>query len=252
MQFTPDVLPSDLTGFSVYHREAGQFVYQPGAVFCNLLLADEINRTSPKTQSALLEVMEERQVTVEGKTRRLPEPFFVIATQNPAGAVGTQLLPPAQMDRFMICTAIGYPDFESECAMARGADSTRRTDALEALMDAETLCAIRREVEAVFVHDAIARYAVRLIDATRRSPYLESGASPRGTLALVRMAKAAAWLQGNGFVAPADIAEQFLPCTNHRVQLSVRARMENVDRETVLKQILEETPRPKLQEKPRA
>ena len=119
-------------------------------------------------------------------------------------------------------------------------------------MDAETLCAIRREVEAVFVHDAIARYAVRLIDATRRSPYLESGASPRGTLALVRMAKAAAWLQGNGFVAPADIAEQFLPCTNHRVQLSVRARMENVDRETVLKQILEETPRPKLQEKPRA
>ena len=238
VQFTPDVLPSDLTGFSVYHREAGQFVYQPGAVFCNLLLADE--------------VMEERQVTVEGKTRRLPEPFFVIATQNPAGAVGTQLLPPAQMDRFMICTAIGYPDFESECAMARGADSTRRTDALEALMDAETLCAIRREVEAVFVHDAIARYAVRLIDATRRSPYLESGASPRGTLALVRMAKAAAWLQGNGFVAPADIAEQFLPCTNHRVQLSVRARMENVDRETVLKQILEETPRPKLQEKPRA
>ncbi len=252
VQFTSDVLPSDLTGFSVYHREAGQFVYQPGAVFCNLLLADEINRTSPKTQSALLEVMEERQVTVEGKTRRLPEPFFVIATQNPAGAVGTQLLPPAQMDRFMICTAIGYPDFESECAMARGADSTRRTDALEALMDAETLCAIRREVEAVFVHDAIARYAVRLIDATRRSPYLESGASPRGTLALVRMAKAAAWLQGNGFVAPADIAEQFLPCTNHRVQLSVRARMENVDRETVLKQILEETPRPKLQEKPRA
>ena len=136
--------------------------------------------------------------------------------------------------------------------MARGADSTRRTDALEALMDAETLCAIRREVEAVFVHDAIARYAVRLIDATRCSPYLESGASPRGTLALVRMAKAAAWLQGNGFVAPADIAEQFLPCTNHRVQLSVRARMENADRETVLKQILEETPRPKLQEKPRA
>ena len=136
--------------------------------------------------------------------------------------------------------------------ISRGADSTRRTDALEALMDAETLCAIRREVEAVFVHDAVARYAVRLVDATRRSPYLESGASPRGTLALVRMAKAAAWLQGNGFVAPADIAEQFLPCTNHRVQLSVRARMENVDRETVLKQILEETRRPKLQEKPRA
>lgn len=249
VQFTPDVLPSDLTGFSVYRRDLEKFVYQPGAVFCNLLLADEINRTSPKTQSALLEVMEERQVTVEGETRSLPEPFFVIATQNPAGAVGTQLLPPAQMDRFMIRTAIGYPDFESECAMARGADSTRRADALEALMDAQALRAVRREVEAVFVHDAVARYAVRLIDATRSSPYLEYGASPRGTLALVRMAKASAWLQGHGFVAPADIAEQFLPCTNHRVQRSVRAQMENMELEAILGRILEETPRPKLREK---
>ena len=149
----------------------------------------------------------------------------------------------------MIRTAIGYPDFESECAMARGADSTRRADALEALMDAQALRAVRREVEAVFVHDAVARYAVRLIDATRRSPYLEYGASPRGTLALVRMAKASAWLQGHGFVAPADIAEQFLPCTNHRVQRSVRAQMENMELEAILGRILEETPRPKLREK---
>ncbi len=252
VQFTPDVLPSDLTGFSIYHRELGRFVYQPGAVFCNLLLADEINRTSPKTQSALLEVMEERQVTVEGETRRLPEPFFVIATQNPAGAVGTQLLPPAQMDRFMICTAIGYPDFESECEMAKGANSARRVDALSPQMDAKTLCAIRQEVEAVFVHDSIARYAVRLVEATRQSSQLETGASPRGTLSLVRMAKAVAWLQGNAFVAPADVAEQFLPCINHRVQLSVRAHMENLDRETVLKQILESTPRPKLRDKAQA
>ncbi len=249
VQFTPDVLPSDLTGFSIYRKDLQQFVYQPGAVFCNLLLADEINRTSPKTQSALLEVMEERQVTVEGKTRPVPDPFFVIATQNPAGAVGTQLLPPAQMDRFMICTAIGYPDFESECQMAKGADDSRRADTLQALTDMDTLRDIRRQVDAVFVHDAVARYIVRLVGATRQNSYLETGASPRGTLALTRMAKATAWLQGNGFVAPADVEEQFLPSINHRVQLSVRARMENVGKETVLRKILEDTPRPKLREK---
>lgn len=249
VQFTPDVLPSDLTGFSIYRKDLQKFVYQPGAVFCNLLLADEINRTSPKTQSALLEVMEERQVTAEGTTRPVPDPFFVIATQNPAGTIGTQLLPPAQMDRFMICTAIGYPDFESECRMAQGADHTRRVDALEPVLDIPTLCAIRKEVEEIFVHDAIIRYVVRLIAATRENPYIETGSSPRGTLALVRMAKATAWLQGSAFVTPSDVSEQFLPCVGHRVQLSVRARMENIDRDTVLKQILEDVPRPKLREK---
>ena len=249
IQFTPDLLPSDVTGLNYFNQKENEFIFSPGPAFCNILLADEINRATPRTQSSLLECMGERQITVDGKTMRLEAPFFVIATQNPAGAVGTQLLPPAQMDRFMIRTAIGYPDFESECAMARGADSTRRADALEALMDAQALRAVRREVEAVFVHDAVARYAVRLIDATRRSPYLEYGASPRGTLALVRMAKASAWLQGHGFVAPADIAEQFLPCTNHRVQRSVRAQMENMELEAILGRILEETPRPKLREK---
>ena len=249
IQFTPDLLPSDVTGLNYFNQKENEFIFSPGPAFCNILLADEINRATPRTQSSLLECMGERQITVDGKTMRLEAPFFVIATQNPAGAGGTQLLPPAQMDRFMIRTAIGYPDFESECAMARGADSTRRADALEALMDAQALRAVRREVEAVFVHDAVARYAVRLIDATRRSPYLEYGASPRGTLALVRMAKASAWLQGHGFVAPADIAEHFLPCTNHRVQRSVRAQMENMELEAILGRILEETPRPKLREK---
>ena len=249
IQFTPDLLPSDVTGLNYFNQKENEFIFSPGPAFCNILLADEINRATPRTQSSLLECMGERQITVDGKTMRLEAPFFVIATQNPAGAVGTQLLPPAQMDRFMIRTAIGYPDFESECAMARGADSTRRAEAPEALMDAQALRAVRREVEAVFVHDAVARYAVRLIDATRRSPYLEYGASPRGTLALVRMAKASAWLQGHGFVAPADIAEQFLPCTNHRVQRSVRAQMENMELEAILGRILEETPRPKLREK---
>lgn len=139
VQFTPDVLPSDLTGFSLYRQDVQKFVYQPGAVFCNLLLADEINRTSPKTQSALLEVMEERQVTVDGVTRQVPSPFFVIATQNPLGSAGTQMLPPAQMDRFLICMTIGYPDFNSELAMAKGVAKGGRTDGLRPLLGMQTL-----------------------------------------------------------------------------------------------------------------
>ncbi len=167
VQFTPDVLPSDLTGFSIYRKDLQRFVYQPGAVFCNLLLADEINRTSPKTQSALLEVMEEEQVTVEGVTRKVPAPFFVIATQNPAGTAGTQMLPPAQMDRFMICTSMGYPDFASEVEMAKGTGIERRTDHLKSMLNAQVLQNIRQEVEQVFVHHYVYHYIVKLITPNR-------------------------------------------------------------------------------------
>lgn len=192
VQFTPDVLPSDLTGFSIYRREEEKFVYQPGSVFCNLLLADEINRTSPKTQSALLEVMEERKVTVEGVTREVPSPFQVIATQNPTGSAGTQHLPEAQVDRFMVNLSIGYPDFESELAMAMGITDRSRLEGLRPVMNGEQLMNIQKEVSSVYISQAVCRYIVELIRASRENPRLERGGSPRATIALVSMSKAQA------------------------------------------------------------
>lgn len=170
VQFTPDVLPSDLTGFSIYGREEERFVYQPGSVFCNLLLADEINRTSPKTQSALLEVMEEGKVTVEGITRKVPEPFCVIATQNPSGSLGTQRLPEAQVDRFMISLSIGYPDFESELAMAKGITDRDRLDTLVPVIEKEQLLEIQKEVCGVYISEEVFRYIIELVRASRENP----------------------------------------------------------------------------------
>lgn len=171
VQFTPDVLPSDLTGFSIYRREEERFVYQPGSVFCNLLLADEINRTSPKTQSALLEVMEEGKVTVEGITRKVPEPFCVIATQNPSGSLGTQRLPEAQVDRFMISLSIGYPDFESELAMAKGITDRDRLDTLVPVIEKEQLLEIQKEVCGVYISEEVFRYIIELVRASRKIPW---------------------------------------------------------------------------------
>ena len=196
VQFTPDVMPSDLTGYSVYRSDLGQFVYQPGSVFCNLLLADEINRTSPKTQSALLEVMEERKVSVEGITRDVPDPFIVIATQNPYGNAGTQSLPEAQMDRFMITMSIGYPDFESEMDMAMSIGKIGRTDMVEPVITAEDVKEMQEEIYEVYMNKSIYKYIVELVKATRESEYIERGASPRATIALVKMSKAWAWLNG--------------------------------------------------------
>ena len=158
VQFTPDVLPSDLTGFSVYRREEERFVYQPGSVFCNLLLADEINRTSPKTQSALLEVMEERRVTVDGVTREVPAPFLVIATQNPAGTAGTQYLPDAQVDRFMVSMSIGYPDYESELSMAKGVGPEEKYKTIQPSLSGERLLEIQKEVAQGYLSDAVCKY----------------------------------------------------------------------------------------------
>lgn len=238
VQFTPDVLPSDLTGFSMYRRDTQTFEYQPGAVFCNLLLADEINRTSPKTQSALLEVMEERQVTVDGETREVPSPFFVIATQNPFGTAGTQMLPAAQVDRFMISLSLGYPDFENEIAMAKGEDAGTRAKKLEPQADIETFEEMRRQVKEVYMDDDLYEYIVKLMTATRESLYLEMGASPRGTLALVRMAKASAWLRGSDFVIPQDVKEQFSYVAKHRIILNGKARADGAAKEDVLRGIL--------------
>lgn len=246
IQFTPDVLPSDLTGFSIYRREEERFVYQPGSVFCNLLLADEINRTSPKTQSALLEVMEERKVTVEGVTRPVPSPFLVIATQNPAGTAGTQLLPEAQMDRFMVSLSVGYPDFSSELAMALGVSSESRAEQVSPVLGGEELKEIQKEADRITVKDSVAEYAVNLVRATREQPYLERGGSPRATIALIRMARASAWLDGRDYVVPGDVEEQFPYIIRHRLVLNPAARAKKADKETVIREILSSIRKPSV------
>ena len=249
VQFTPDVMPSDLTGFSIYRREEEKFVYQPGSVFCNLLLADEINRTSPKTQSALLEVMEEGKVSVEGITREVPKPFLVIATQNPTGSAGTQFLPEAQVDRFMITASLGYPDFEHELAMAMTVGEKNRTDGVEPVIGKDELLRMQREIHGVYMKESVYRYILELVTATRRHPYLERGASPRATIALVKMAKSAAWYQGRGYVTPHDVADQF-PCTvSHRIFLNADERMEGVSKAKIVREIIDTVKKPALGEK---
>lgn len=200
VQFTPDVLPADIVGFSMYQKDTGKFVYQPGAVMCNLLLADEINRTSPKTQSALLEVMEEGRVTVDAISKPVPEPFIVIATQNPIGSAGTQLLPESQMDRFMICMTMGYPDIKDEIEIIKGKSKRVSELDIQPVIHAEHLLAMQETVGNIFIHDAVYQYIGELVKATREHDLIELGVSPRGTIALTKMAKANAFLQNRGYV----------------------------------------------------
>ena len=228
VQFTPDVLPADIVGFSLYDRQTQQFVYQPGAVMCNLLLADEINRTSPKTQSALLEVMEEGQVTVDQKTYPVPDPFIVIATENPFGSAGTQMLPESQLDRFMICISMGYP-----------------ADAVKAVVGTEMLLEMRAEVEQVYVHDAVYEYIGRLVEATRNHQMVRLGISPRGTIALAKVAKAYAYLEGRTFCIPQDVAKVFPDVAVHRLFLSARARAARMESSQVIEEILAMITQPK-------
>ncbi len=242
VQFTPDVMPADLTGFSLYKKEADRFVYQEGSVFCNLFLADEINRASAKTQSALLEVMEERKVSVEGVTRPVPEPFLVIATQNPYGSAGTHPLPEAQIDRFMIVLTMGYPAFAEELLLAKS--MSLPVQEIEPVASKEELLCMQKQVQDIFVQDEVYRYLVELVTATRTHPSIALGASPRATLALVRMAKAAAWLEGRTFVIPSDVAEQFFYVVSHRVTLNPSARMEGLEKRQILQSILEQVKKP--------
>lgn len=244
IQFTPDVLPSDILGFSMYQKQTGEFVYQPGAIMCNLFLGDEINRTSPKTQSALLEVMEEGSVTVDGETRPVPEPFIVIATENPAGSVGTQLLPESQLDRFMICMTIGYPSLEDEIAIAKGKSSGSSVMDIRSVMNGEELLVIREEVEEVYLHDRVYRYICELVQATRENEWVELGISPRGTIALVKMAKAVAYLNQRDYVVPEDVEAVFLDVAAHRILLNARARVGHMTREKVLEEILHQIVKP--------
>ena len=249
VQFTPDVMPSDLTGYSIYRSDIGQFVYQPGSVFCNLLLADEINRTSPKTQSALLEVMEERKVSVEGITREVPNPFIVIATQNPYGNAGTQSLPEAQMDRFMITMSIGYPDFDSEMDMAMSIGKKGRAESVVPVITAGDIGHMQDEIYEVYMNKSIYKYIVDLVTATRNSPYIERGASPRATIALVKMSKAWAWLNGRDYVRPSDVSTQFEYVISHRVGMGMSARMEKLTKQDVIKGIMKSVKRPTVGEK---
>ncbi len=248
IQFTPDVMASDLTGFSVYNREKEAFVYQQGNVFCNLLLADELNRTSPKTQSALLEVMEERQCTAEGITRKVPAPFLVIATQNPAGSTGTWGLPEAQTDRFLVSLSMGYPDFESELQLVKSEGAAGKTDRLRTVLSRELLLRMQEEVRRVFIGDRVARYLLALVTATRTHPALLEGASPRASIALVRMAKASAWLSGRDYVTPEDVREQFWYVVGHRIMVNVAAGTGHTEKERIIHEILRDIKVPSMGE----
>ena len=250
VQFTPDVMPADITGFSVYSRETERFVYRPGAAMCNLLLADEINRTSPKTQSALLEVMEEGNVTVDGVTRQVPRPFIVLATQNPVGSYGTQRLPEAQMDRFLICISMGYPEFEDEVAMLKSRHRGRPLDHVAAVISGEELLAMQGETEDIFIPDALYRYMTRLSEFTREHELLELGFSPRGTLALGKMARAYAYLRGRDYCVPKDVKAALFDVGVHRVRLNQKARISGKKAEDVLEDVLDRVKEPKLGEKP--
>ena len=238
VQFTPDVMPSDILGFTMYKKEEERFAYHPGAIMCNLFLGDEINRTSPKTQSALLEVMEEGSWTVDGVTRKVSEPFIVIATQNPKGSAGTQLLPESQLDRFMICMSIGYPDAEDEIRIAQGKINGISVDNMEQVIDAGGLLAIRERIAQVYIHRNVYSYIVELIQATRNNDYIELGISPRGTIACSKMAMAWAYLAGRDYVLPEDVEAVFLDIATHRIVLNTKARATKVSKEEVLSDIL--------------
>lgn len=244
MQFTPDVLPADILGFTMYDKDQGTFFYREGAIMCNLFLADEINRTSPKTQSALLEVMEEHCVTVDGVGHMLPEPFLVIATENPKGSAGTQLLPESQLDRFMICMSMGYPDFDSEVLIAQGKGSREGLEQIRPVIDAGGLVELQREAEAVYVHESIYEYITTLVAATRENDYIELGVSPRGTIACVRMAKAWAYVHGRDYVLPEDVLDIFADVTLHRIVLNTKARVARLAPEQVLGEIAKQTDPP--------
>ena len=223
VQFTPDVMPSDITGFSLYNKTTGQMEYQPGAVLCNLFLADELNRATSRTQSALLEAMEEGQVTVDGTAHPTPQPFLVIATQNPAGASGTQPLPDSQLDRFMVRLSIGYPDPVHEIEMLRRRQAGNPLDRVEKVMDRNILAELRRRCTQVYVSDPVLEYIVRLVGATRNHPAILQGGSPRAALALTSMARAAALVQGRDYVIPEDVRSIFPDVIVHRLILSPRA-----------------------------
>lgn len=244
VQFTPDVLPSDILGFSMYNSATKEFEYKEGAVFCNLFLADEINRTSPKTQSALLEVMEEQTATVDGVTRKLPDPFIVIATENPYGSSGTQMLPESQLDRFMVCLSMGYPAHEDAVMILKG-NALKPINNVQGIISVEDLRELRDKTNNLHVHDEIYEYIVNIVEKTRELDIFTMGASPRGTIALLRMAKAMAVLSGREYVTAEDVQKVVKDTLGHRVKLSARAKAQGINMGAAMNQLLVQVPAPR-------
>lgn len=248
VQFTPDVMPSDITGFSIYNKAKGVFEYKEGAALCNLLLADEINRTSSKTQSALLELMEEHSVTVDGITRRCPEPHIVIATQNHVGTAGALPLPESQMDRFTVRLTMGYPSIKSEMALLKDRQGTNPLDSVVPVATAEDIMSMRKTVENIYRSDEIFEYIARLMKATRENEYIKVGVSPRGALSLSNMAAASAFLHKRDYVIPEDVRQVFLDTCAHRIVLNPQAKMGNISAESVLKDIMLSVQSPRIRD----
>ena len=251
VQFTPDLLPADITGSEIFDQRAGVFEFRRGPVFTHVLLADEVNRAPPKTQAALLEAMQERQVTSDGQTRQLPRPFLVIATQNPLEFEGTYPLPEAQLDRFLVRIALGYPSADDEWEILRRRLERRAEEpGLGAVVDRETLLAMQSAIEQVHVAEAIGRYIVELVAATRAHARVQVGASPRGALGLLALARAAAALDGRDYVIPEDVKAVAVPALAHRLALRPEAWVRRVRGEDVVQECLTSTPAPPTPEPP--
>jgi len=246
LQFTPDVLPTDVVGFHMIKKNEDEYQYRPGAVMCNLFLADEINRTSSKTQSALLEVMEEGKVTVDSITREVPKPFIVIATQNPIGSIGTQMLPESQLDRFMVKLSVGYPDIKSEIGILKERQNSNPLERVRKVAGQEDILKIQEVVEEVYIHDSIYEYLTLLVQQTRENALIELGVSPRGTLALMNMVKATAFLNRRDYVIPNDVQYIFKDVVSHRIVLKPKARVNNVNVDNLLDDILRMVRPPRL------
>lgn len=248
VQFTSDTLPSDIIGFSVFDKRTGALEYKPGAVMTNLLLADEINRTSGKTQSALLEAMEEGRVTVDGVTHPLPQPFLVLSTQNPVGSAGTQMLPASQLDRFLLCMSMGYPDVRSQVLLMQDRHHDDPLDSCRAVADAPTLERLCSEAMNTYVSEEMYDYIARIAEATREDEEITLGLSPRGALALCRAAKAGAYLQGRDYILPEDVREILPYVCGHRLILSGKARLHEKTVTQILDGVLRRVPEPTVRE----
>ena len=244
VQFTPDTLPSDIIGFSVYDKETGELSYKEGAIVTNLLLADEINRTSSKTQAALLEAMEEKKVTVDGVTRVLPEPFIVLATENPAGSAGTQMLPNSQLDRFMVKLSIGYPDVESQAEILADRHTENPVDKVEQVVSDEELKEMIQKANEVYIAKSVYEYIAKLVQKTREHEMVSLGVSPRGALSLCQMAKAYAFVNSRDFVTPDDIRAVFADVCGHRLMLNSKARLNELSAENILADIIKDVEMP--------
>lgn len=245
-QFTPDVMPSDVTGYTIYHKETASFEFIKGAVLCNLFLADEINRTSSKTQAALLQVMEEGHVTVDLKTYETPKPFTVIATQNPIGHAGTQLLPESQLDRFLVRLSMGYPSKLNEINILKSKETGNPLDSVNPVLSISDIQKIQTLVDDVYIDDVVYSYMVEIVSKTRTSEMVALGVSPRGTISLANMSRAIAFMSGRDYVLPSDIKSAIPDVFGHRIVLKAKAKAANVSVESLLLQIIETTPTPQI------